>query len=283
MNYLNQIVNADCRVALSNIPDNSIHLVITSPPYGRLRQYSDLKADLGNLEIDEQFDELVKISKEIYRVLASGRKFILFFMDLVTKIDGNTTLVSPIAELVPGILDIGFILKNIFIWKKPNSWSRMRPGGTAPYPASPIIQPYFEYIIVFQKKGKADYSYVSAKTKTESVFPIKDITKNGGVFDDNPDESKKLHPAPFPLSLIKKLIMMFSFVNDIVLDPFAGSGTVAVACKELRRNFIAIELNERYCNIIKQRLDHTMDLWSEVGERVKILKLLAGKTQNNLL
>lgn len=278
--FLNKILNMDCREALKLLPDNSVHLVITSPPYGNLRKYSDNKNDLSNLDIFTQFDELINIFKETYRVLHPGRKFILFFSDLYNKTRENgVEIISPTVYLAPRILDLGFIIKNIFVWRKPGSWSNMGPGGTAPYPPSPVIQSYFEYIFVFQKKGKADYSYVTDEIRKQSAFPIKIITKESGVFTDPPDESKKLHPAPFPKSLIKKLIMMFSFINDTVLDPFAGSGTVAVSAKELKRNFIMIELNEGYCEIMRKRLENTFDLWNDIKYQIKILKIHGGKTQ----
>lgn len=262
----------DCLELLNKIPERSIHLVVTSPPYGRYRKYSDDPRDLGNMEIFEEFDKLVEVSAKIHRCLADGRKFVLFFSDVIQKDDTGANLISPTMFLAPRILEIGFKVKNIFIWRKPGSWSNMGNSGTCPYPPSPIIQSYFEYIFVFQKSGKPDYSYVSNEVKRASLFPAKEVFRESGIFTDKPDESKKMHPALFPKSLIRRLVMLYSFVNDIVLDPFAGSGTVGVVCRELNRHFILIDLNKDYCRIMKERVERSGSLLKTLETKVSRLR-----------
>ena len=198
----NKIFNGDCLKILKEFPDNFFHLVITSPPYSNLKHYSDLKDDIGNLDIYRQVPILEEVFKQIIRILQPGRKFILFFCDIPVKKDKQTFIESPTYLLVPKILNLGAKIKNIFIWRKPGSFSSWGFSGSLPYPPSPVIKSYFEYIFVFQKDGKPDYSHISKENKKRSSIPVKDIMKFSGVLEySNSRNLKKIHPAIFPVEL----------------------------------------------------------------------------------
>jgi len=271
--YINQIINMDCVKILKDIPDNSFHLVITSPPYSNLKHYSDLKDDLGNLDIYSQIPIFENVFREIYRILQAGRKFILFFCDIPIKKDGTYFIESPTYLLIPKILNLGFNIKNIFIWRKRGSFSVWGNSGTLPYPPSPVIQSYFEYIFVFCKIGQPNYSHITKEIKQRSLIPVKDIMKFSGVLDFvNSNYLKKIHPAIFPEELIRNLIMLYSFVSENVLDPFAGIGTVGIAAKQLERNYTLIELNPKYVEFFKEKIKSENSIVDKILERVKILK-----------
>ncbi len=278
---VDKIICGNCVDILKEYEDQCIDLVITSPPYSTYKKYSNLKDDLGNLDIIEQKPILMKIFKEIHRILKRGRKFVLFFSDVWHKENNEMHLISPTFYLVPDILDLGFKVKNIFIWRKGGSFSNMKRGR--PLPASPVIQSYFEYIFVFQKDGKPDYSYIKAEDKKRSFIPMKYVTRQSGVFTfPNNMKLKRIHPAVFPVELIKILIMLYSFVNDIVLDPFGGIGTVAVAAKALERHFISIDINPDYCNIAEGRVKETVSEVDNIQERITKLRNRAGIMQVKL-
>jgi DNA modification methylase len=269
----NKIFNGNCLEILKTFPDNFFHLVITSPPYSNLKHYSDLEGDIGNLDIYQQIPILEEVFKQIIRVLQPGRKFILFFCDIPVKKDKQTFIESPTYLLVPKILNLGSKIKNIFIWRKPGSFSSWGHSGSLPYPPSPVIQSYFEYIFVFQKDGKPNYSHISKENRERSSIPVKDIMKFSGVLEySNSRNLKKIHPAIFPVELIRNLIMLYSFVGENVLDPFGGIGTVGVACKQLERNYTLIEINSKYVEIAQERIEKEKSIVNKILKRVKELK-----------
>jgi modification methylase len=279
--FLNKIICGSCLDILPKIPNDSIHLVITSPPYSNLKKYSDKEKDLGNLDIVNQKPFFMKVFKEIHRILKNGRKFVLFYSDVICKDKDGVYVVSPTYYFTPDILNLGFKLRNTFIWRKPGSFSKMKKSK--PFPPSPVIQSYFEYIFVFQKNGKVDLSYVKEEDRKRSIIPMKLVTSQSGVFSFSNDmKLKKIHPAIFPVDLIKILIMMYSFVNDIVLDPFNGIGTTCIASKMLNRNYIGIDINEEYCKIAEERLSKTVSEVNKIQDWIEQMRKSRGLKQYTL-
>jgi len=278
---IDKVICDDCRSVLPRIEEESVDLVITSPPYGRYKKYSNLEQDLGNLDIVEQKPIFLEIFREVHRILKSGRKFVLFFSDIVYKERDGCFLISPTYYLVPDILQLGFRIKNIFIWRKMGSFSNMKPSKDMP--PSPVIQSYFEYIFVFQKNGRADYSYVKEEDKKRSHIPMKYVTMQSGVFVfANDNNLKKVHPAVFPVELIKILVMLYSFVGDVVLDPFNGIGTVCEAAKSLNRHYIGIDINKKYCEIAEKRLKDVVSEVEDIQDWIRKMREMNAKLQGNL-
>ena len=250
------IYNEDCLSGIKKLPDESIDLVVTSPPYGTLRHYTDNPQDLGRLTLLEQVPYLVNFSREIFRILKKARRYCLNVMDIHKKDKKGTYLESLLWLLVPKLLNEGFICKEIIIWYKgKRSWSKWMPTGTVPYPPNPLMQAYYQWILVFQKPGKPDYSHITKEIKKISEFRAKEEWSKWAtcVWDVSPEKSK-IHPAPFPVEIPYRLIKLYSFVGDVVLDPFMGSGTTAVASKQLKRHYIVYEISKKYCEIAKKRL-----------------------------
>ena len=252
---MDKIICGDSAEILKKLPSESFHLAITSPPYGKYKKYSNLYNDLGNLDIMQQVPVYLKIFKEIHRLLQPGRRFCLFFCDIYQRDKFGVFLVNPAAIFVPPLTELGFRLKNVFIWRKPGSFSNLRKGRGLP--PNPVIQSYFEYIFVFQKAGRCNIEYITPEIRQKSGIPMKQVCRQSGIFDfRNDPQLKKVHPAIFPLQMAENLIMLYSFVKDLVLDPFCGIGTTCCAAKALERNYLGIDINPYYCEIARKRSEN---------------------------
>lgn len=238
--YINQIINADCLDILRELPDKCIDMVITSPPYNlniAYNSYSD------NLPYKDYLEWCKQWIKECFRILKpSGR--IAINIPLETNLNGKKFIESDYSN----ILKEDFIETAFILWDKQNVTSRTAWGSFCS-PSNPnIIQP-MECILVYSKEGR----------KKEGNKDFIDITKEAfientlGVWKIQP-EKDRTHPAPFPIELPKRIMQMFTYVGDIVLDCFSGSGTTAVACHNLKRRFICIEKDEDYYKASVERL-----------------------------
>jgi len=256
--FVNRIIHGDCLEVLREIPDNYIHCIITSPPYATLKKYSGDSRDLGNYRLKDQVPFLVDISRELYRVLANNRRYCLNVMDIHESTpDGSYKLESLLWLLVPKVIDIGFVLKELIIWSKEGSFATPGSRGTVPFPPSVVLAPRYQYILVFQKPGKPDYSHITPEIKKRSEFLAKEEYGQWANCIWNFQEEKfysKFHPAPFPEELPHRLITLYTFVDEIVLDPFCGTGTTCAVAKRFGRKYIGIDLKEEYCEIAEDRL-----------------------------
>jgi len=247
---------------MNNIESNSIHLVVTSPPYFNAKMYSNeiIENDLGNIHnIDEWFCEINKVWKEVFRVLQPGRKFFLNIMNLPIRENNSYRTLNLVGKTIDFCESLGFIFKRDIVWHKTNG---VRAHfGTYPYPGGIIINNMHEFILEFNKpddKKFNKYSHLTNEIKEKSKLD-KDFwlsIKNSDVWVMNPEKSGdgRKHIAPFPLELPYRIIKAFSFIGENVLDPFCGSGTTLIACANLGRNGIGYEINKNFSSIIKNRL-----------------------------
>ncbi len=238
---LNKIYNEDCLETMEKIPDNYIDLVVTSPPYNIGIDY-DVYDD--NKRWEEYFKWSEKWLKEVYRVLKpDGRIALNHYLSL-----GNSKRrVSPISELMNIMKNIGFKHHTIAVWTditlaKRTAWGSWL-SASAPY----INSPFEGIIIDFKERWKKDKKGVSDIEKENFIK----LTR--GVWDIK-TETKGLTKANFSLDFANKVIKLLSYQDDVVYDPFIGSGTVAKICKENNRNFIGSEISENYVKISNQRL-----------------------------
>ncbi len=231
--------------------DNSIHLVITSPPYFDAKLYSKnpIKGDLGNIhDLGEWINEIEKVWKEAYRVLQPGRKAFINIMNLPIRTKHGFKSLNIVGKTIDICESIGFIFRREIIWHKTNS---VRAHfGTYPYPGNILINYAHEFILEFEKpspKNHKKYEHVTREqkeaSKLEKEFWIE--IKKSDVWLMKPEGSgdNRDHPAPFPYELPYRLIKAYSFVGETVLDPFLGSGTALVAARDLKRNGIGYEIN----------------------------------------
>ncbi len=241
------------------VVNNSIHLIVTSPPYFNAKTYSNDRSgkDLGNIDNYEVWkEEITKVWQECFRVLRHGRKLFINIMNLPLKANGNGSFKS--LNIVGHTIDIcekiGFIFKREIIWQKTNG---VRANfGTYPYPGGILINNMHEQILEFEKPNGngSKYDHLSREIKEASKiskeFWLK--LKNSDIWLMKPYKSgTREHLAPFPLELPVRLIKAYSYLTETVLDPFGGMGTTAKAAVQEQRGCVVYEINKDFLPLIK--------------------------------
>jgi site-specific DNA-methyltransferase (adenine-specific) len=242
--YLNKIMPGSCE-AMKEIPDNSLHLMITSPPYNVSKEYDE------DLSLKEYLQLLQNVFSETFRVLVNGGRACINVANL-----GRKPYIPLSAYISRMMIEIGFNMRGEIIWNKAASASPSTAWGSWQSAVNPILRDVHEYILVFSKG-----SYKRERTKEELPVKKDTITKEEfmewtkSIWTMKAESAKKIgHPAPFPEELPKRLIKLYSFTGDIVLDPFMGSGTTAVSALKEGRNFVGYEINENYTALANKRV-----------------------------
>ncbi len=253
-----RLINGDSR-DMSFLNDNSIHLIITSPPYWNLKTYPDGDSQLGNLYNYETFlAEINKVWRECYRVLVPGGRLVCVVGDvcLSRRKNGHHCVMPLHADIAVLCRIIGFANLNPIIWYKISNAAFEVENGTKflgkPYEPNAIIKNDIEFILMQRKPGgyrkpteaQRRLSKLSKKEYEEWFRQIWTIT----------GASTRNHPAPYPLELAYRLVRMFSFVGDTVLDPFVGAGTTMVAALRAGRNSIGIDIEPAYVDLAESWL-----------------------------
>ena len=247
----NKLLCGDCVVVMKTFPDESIDCIVTSPPYKRIDGFSELFID----EFMEQSN----------RILKHGRHLCLNLgFDLIPSKDvGFRTIFNPMNIAEYYAYKHNFKLYSTYVWIKK---THQKSFGSYPYPPNFLSNPNFEFIWVFKKLGKTnlpsnDIKEKSKLTKEEwlnyAIIPtwnIYPVEPNLGLRKEMKIAIKKAYP--FPLEIPIRLIKMYSFIGDIILDPFVGSGTTCIAAKMLNRKWFGIEWNFEYCQIASARLEN---------------------------
>jgi len=254
-----RLVQGDAR-DLSWLDDQSVHLIVTSPPYWNLKRYPQLDGQLGNLQAYEEFlTELEKVWKECYRVLVPGGRLVCVVGDvcLSRRQNGRHVVVPLHADIAVSCRCIGFDNLNPIIWHKISNANFEANNGTKflgkPYEPNAIIKDDIEFILMQRKSG--GYRKPTQEQRELSKIDKKDFNNWFRQFWNLGGASTKEHPAPFPEELAYRLIRMFSFVGDTVLDPFSGTGTSMIAALKTNRNSIGVEIEAKYLKHIKERLE----------------------------
>jgi DNA modification methylase len=243
-----KLINGSSR-KMEELQDNSIHLCVTSPPYLDAIDYNrDNPENIGNYTGMEYYKLMYDVYSEVYRVLQPGRKFALNVQDIPsTEETTGLDLVGFRSVLL--CEKIGFELIADIVWTKGRNRAGGTPMGTIPFPASPVILGNWEHVFIFRKKGKADYSHVTVDMREPSKLTTQEIADYIYATWDIRPEMNREHPAPFPLELPTRLIKLYSFAGEIVLEPFTGSGTTFIAAKNLRRSIVGYELEYKFCKM----------------------------------
>lgn len=233
------------------IPDQSVHLVVTSPPYWTLKEYPANKAQLGLIADYEEFhDELEKVWRHCYRTLVAGGRLVCVVGDvcLSRRRHGRHMVMPMHADIVVRCRRIGFDnLSPIFWYKISNAQYEVENGSSflgKPYEPNAIIKNDVEFILMLRKPG--GYRQPTEEQREASRLTKEEHQKWFQQIWSLPGESTKEHPAPFPQELAYRLIRMFSFVGDTVLEPFMGLGTTLVAAACCGRNGIGVEIEPDY-------------------------------------
>ena len=258
MSTVHKLVNGDAR-DLSFISDESIHLVLTSPPYWNLKKYKDNPDQLGHIDQYEDFlSELEKVWKEVYRVLVPGGRLVCVVGDVcVSRRSFGRHLVFPLhADICVICRKIGFDNLNPIIWHKIANANYEVANGSKflgkPYEPNAIIKNDIEFILMQRKPG--GYRKPTNKQRELSKIDKKDFNEWFQQIWNIPGASTRNHPAPFPLELALRIVKMFSFVGDTVLDPFCGTGTTMIASIRSGRNSIGVEIEPEYCRMAARQL-----------------------------
>ncbi len=253
-----RLIQGDTR-SLSFIPDGSVHLVITSPPYWSLKRYNESPAQMGHIVDYEKFlTELTKVWKEAYRVLVPGGRLVCVVGDvcLSRKLHGRHLVMPLHADIVVNCRKIGFDNLNPIIWHKISNATFEANTSTKflgkPYEPNAIVKNDIEFILMQRKPG--GYRKPTEEQRKLSMIAKDDFAGWFRQFWTITGASTRLHPAPFPYELAYRLVKMFSFWGDTVLDPFCGTGTTTLAAMKCGRNSIGIEIDEEYCRMTLDRL-----------------------------
>jgi len=252
-----KIIRGDSR-QMKELSDNFVHLVITSPPYWQLKDYGTDDQIGYNDSYENYINNLNLVWRECYRVLRNGCRLCINIGDQFARsvYYGRYKIIPIRTEIIKFCETIGFDYMGAIIWQKSTTMNTSGGAtimGSFPYPRNGIIKLDYEFILLFKKNGipeKIDQNLkeLSKLTKEEWNTYFQGHWNFNGVRQDG-------HIAMFPEELPKRLIKMFSFVGDTVLDPFAGSGTTSLAAKNLSRNSVGYEINPKFISIIKQKLE----------------------------
>lgn len=252
------LVRGDART-LSFLEDESVHLVVTSPPYWTLKRYREHPDQLGHVEDYEVFlGELAKVWRECFRVLVPGGRLVCVVGDvcLSRRQHGRHVVVPLHADIAVACRRIGFDNLNPIIWHKISNATYEINNGTKflgkPYEPNAIIKNDIEFILMQRKPG--GYRKPTDEQRRLSMIGKKEYDEWFRQFWNIPGASTKEHPAPFPAELAYRLVRMFSFFGDVVLDPFCGIGTTMLAAIKANRNSIGVEIDPVYCQKIMRRL-----------------------------
>lgn len=253
-----QLVRGDAR-HLSYIADGSVHLVVTSPPYWTLKRYRDHPDQLGHVEDYETFiEELGQVWRECFRVLVPGGRLVCVVGDvcLSRRKHGRHAVIPLHADIAVTCRRIGFDNLNPIIWHKIANANYEVSNGTKflgkPYEPNAIIKNDIEYILMERKPG--GYRQPTAEQRKLSMIDKREYAEWFQQFWTISGASTRQHPAPFPFEIPYRLVRMFSFVGDTVLDPFCGTGTTMLAAMKTDRNSIGIEIDPVYWALAEGRL-----------------------------
>jgi DNA modification methylase len=262
-----RLINGDAR-NLSFLEDESVHLVVTSPPYWNLKRYNENPDQLGHVQDYESFlTELKKVWHHAYRVLVPGGRLVCVVGDVcVARHSFGRHLVFPLhADICVMCRHIGFDNLNPIVWHKIANASYEVTNGSKflgkPYEPNAIIKNDIEFILMQRKPG--GYRKPTEAQREASKINKKEFDRWFQQIWNITGASTKQHPAPFPLELATRLVRMFSFTGDTVLDPFSGSGTTMVAALRADRNSIGVEIDPEYCRMAARYLKaETTDFFS---------------------
>ena len=252
------ILLGDAR-AMSRIPDESVHLVVTSPPYFDLKKYPEHESQLGALhDYDVFLKELDRVWADCYRVLVKGGRLVVVVGDVCRsrRAFGAHMVVPLHASIMEHCRYIGFHNLATVVWHKiSNAVFEVENGSSflgKPYEPNSIIKNDIEFILMQRKPGA--YRRPTEAMRALSVIGEKSHKKWSKQVVTVRGASTRSHPAPYPAELVEPLVRMFSFVGDTVLDPFSGTGTTSLAAMRCGRNSIGIEIEPSYHTMSVHRL-----------------------------
>ena len=228
---------------MDEIPDNSIHLMITSPPYNVGKEYDE------DLTLDEYIDLLTSVFSQTHKKLVTGGRACINIANIGRK------PYIPLHMIVTEImLNLGFLMRGEIIWDKSASAGGSCAWGSWMSASNPVLRDYHEYILVFSKDT---YSKSKAQVKKDTIQKDDFINWTQSIWTFPAVNAKKIgHPAPFPIELPHRLINLYSYEGDVVLDPFCGSGSTCIAACKNNRSYIGYDIKKEYIDLAKKRISN---------------------------
>jgi modification methylase len=226
---------------MAELPDNSIHLMVTSPPYNVGKEYDE------DLSLNEYLAFLKRVWAETFRVLVPGGRACINVANL-----GRKPYIPLHAFMIHDLLELTFLMRGEIIWDKATSSSTSTAWGSWQSASNPTLRDAHEYILVFSKSGYRR-NRPAGRTDTITKDEFLEFTKSVWTF---PAESARKvgHPAPFPVELPYRLIQLYTYEGEVVLDPFMGSGQTALAARRARRHYVGYEANAEYVRLAERRI-----------------------------
>ena len=226
---------------MEELPDNSVHLMVTSPPYNVGKEYDE------NLTLQEYRQFLKQVWKEVYRTLVPGGRACINIANL-----GRKPYIPLHAFIVEDMLDLGFLMRGEIIWNKASSSSPSTAWGSWLSAANPTLRDIHEYILVFSK-GVFSRENANQRRSTISREEFLEFTKSVWTFSAEPARGVG-HPAPFPVELPYRLLQLYTFEGEVILDPFMGSGQAAIAAIKTNRHYVGYDISQEYVKLAERRI-----------------------------
>ena len=225
---------------MEELPNSSVHLVVTSPPYNVGKEYDE------NLTLEEYRTFLKNVWSEVQRVLVPGGRICINIANL-----GRKPYIPLHIFIIEDMLNLGFLMRGEIIWNKAEGGITSTAWGSWLSAKNPTLRDTHEYILVFSKDMFSRENLGRKSTISKEEFL--EFTKSVWTFPPEP-ATKVGHPAPFPIELAYRLIQLYTFEGEIVLDPFLGSGQTAIAAIKTKRHYIGYEINKKYVELAEKRI-----------------------------
>jgi len=236
-----------CRSAeqMPDLPDASVHLMVTSPPYNVGKDYDQ------DFTLREYLAFLQRVWREVHRVLVPGGRACINVANL-----GRKPYIPLHSHIITGMQEIGFLMRGEIIWNKAGSASPSTAWGSWRSPANPTLRDVHEYILVFSKDS---FSRPNPNKRASTIAreEFLEFTKSVWTFPAEPAR-KVGHPAPFPVELPYRLIQLYTFAGEVVLDPFLGSGQTALAALKAGRHYVGYEIEPDYIALAEKRMQQVI-------------------------
>jgi DNA modification methylase len=225
---------------MSALPGSSVHLMVTSPPYNVQKEYDQ------DLSLEEYLSLLRRVFREVYRLLVPGGRACVNIANL-----GRKPYIPLHVYVIHDMLELGYLMRGEIIWDKAASASTSTAWGSWLSASNPVLRDVHEYILVFSKQ-----TFSRPGKDRESTIERDDfLSFTKSVWTFSAESARAVgHPAPFPEELPRRLIQLYTFEGDVVLDPFCGSGTTCLAAKSTGRHYLGYEINAEYVQKAEERL-----------------------------
>ncbi|MBM4283767.1 MAG: site-specific DNA-methyltransferase [Deltaproteobacteria bacterium] len=226
---------------MMELQDSCVHLMVTSPPYNVGKEYDE------DFTLDQYLEFLKRVWREVHRVLVPGGRACVNVANL-----GRKPYIPLHAYIIRDMLDLGFLMRGEIIWDKGASAAASTAWGSWKSPGNPTLRDVHEYILVFSK-GAFSRPNPEKRASTISKEEFLEYTKSVWTF--GAESARKVgHPAPFPVELPYRLIQLYTYAGEVVLDPFMGSGSTAVAALKAGRNYVGYEVDPEYVRLANKRI-----------------------------